>query len=126
MVFYLSEGQRNEMVGFWPLMEQGEVEKPPGHPGRPRLRPRRICADKGYAKGVVRRYLRSLGVRITIARRSNEHRGGPFDREIYRTRNRVERLINRLKHFRRVPTRYEKRAENYLAMLTLAAIKIRL
>jgi transposase len=122
MVFYLSEGQRNEMVGFWPLMENGEVRR--AGPGSPKKRPGRICADKGYAKGVVRRYLRRLGVRITIARKSNEHRGGPFDRAIYRTRNVVERLINRLKHFRRVATRYEKRAENYEAMLKIAAIKI--
>src|SRR5829696_5530845 len=122
MVFFVSEGQRNEMVGFWPLMESGQVDRAGG--GRPRLRPRRICADKGYAKGVLRRYLRRLGIRITIARRSNEHRGGAFDREIYRTRNLIERLINRLKHFTRVATRYEKLAENYRAMLTLAAIKI--
>ena len=122
MVFYLSEGQRNEMVGFWPLMESGEVKRV-GR-GRARLRPRRICADKGYAKGVVRHYLRRLGISITIARRTNEHRGGAFDRAIYRTRNLIERLINRLKHFRRVATRYEKLAENYQAMLTLAAIKI--
>jgi transposase len=122
MLFVLTEGQRNEMVGFWSLMEQGEVKR--SGPGRAKLRPKRICADKGYAKGVVRRYLRRLGIRITIARRSNEHRGGPFDREIYRTRNRIERLINRLKHFRRVATRYEKLAENYRAMLTIAAIKL--
>ena len=122
MVFHLTEGQRNEIVGFWPLMDNGEVDG--AGRSRPKLRPRRICADKGYAKGVVRRYLRRLGIRITIARRSNEHRGGAFDREIYRTRNLIERLINRLKHFRRVATRYEKLAENYRAMLTLAAIKI--
>ena len=113
MVFFVSEGQRNEMVGFWPLMENGEVRR--AGCGRPKLRPGRICADKGYAKGVVRRYLRRLGINITIARRTNEHRGGAFDRAIYRTRNLVERLINRLKHFRRVATRYEKRAENYEA-----------
>ena len=123
MVFFLSEDQRNEMVGSWPLMESGVVKKRADR-GRPRLRPRRICADKGYAEGVVRRYLSRLGIRITIARRSNEHRGGAFDRAIYRTRNLVERLINRLKHFRRVATRYEKLAENYEAMLKLAAIKI--
>ena len=122
MVFFVSEGQRNEMVGFWPLMDNGEVSR--AGRGRPKLRPRRICADKGYAKGVVRRYLRRLGIRITIARRSNEHSGGAFDRAIYRTRNLVERLINRLKHFRRVATRYEKRAENYEAMLKLAALKL--
>jgi transposase len=125
MVFFVSEGERNEMVGFWPLMDNGEVKRAGcGRPGRSFGRPGRICADKGYAKGVIRRYLRRLGIRITIARRTNEHRGGAFDREIYRTRNVVERLINRLKHFRRVATRYEKLAENYEAMLTLAAIKI--
>jgi transposase len=59
---------------------------------------------------------------MTIPRKTNERRNGPFDRAIYRTRNRIERLINRLKQFRRVATRYEKRAENYLAMLTIAAI----
>jgi transposase len=122
MVFFVSEGQRNEMVGFWALMDNGEVSR--AGRGRPRVHPGRICADKGYAKGVIRRYLRRLGIRITIARRTNEHRGGSFDREIYRTRNLIERLINRLKHFRRVATRYEKLAENYRAMLTLAAIKI--
>lgn len=122
MVFVLTEGQRNEMVAFWPLMERGEVRRE-GR-GRPRLRPFRLCADKGYANGEVRGYLRSKGVRITIARRKDEHRGGTFDREIYRSRNRIERLMNRLKQFRRVATRYEKRAENYRAMLTLAAIKL--
>ena len=122
MVFFVSEGQRNEMVGFWPLMENGKVHR--AGRGRPRIRPRRICADKGYAKGVLRRYLQRRGIRITIARRTNEHRGGAFDGAIYRTRNLVERLINGLKHFRRVATRYEKRAENYEAMLKLAAIKI--
>ena len=48
----------------------------------------------------------------------------PFDRGIYLTRNRIERLINRLKQYRRVATRYEKRAENYQAMPTIAAIML--
>jgi transposase len=43
---------------------------------------------------------------------------------MYRARNRVERLFNRLKHYRRIATRYEKRAANYLAMLTLVAIRL--
>jgi transposase len=99
-------------------MENGKVDRARASEGTLQ----RICADKGYAKGMVRRYLRRRGIRITIARRTNEHRGEAFDRAIYRTRNLVERLINRLKHFRRVATRYEKRAENYEAKL--AAIKI--
>ena len=86
------------------------------------MRPRRVIGDKSYSSKEIRRYLRRRGIRITIPRKTNERRGGPFDRAIYRTRNRIERLINRLKQFRRVATRYEKRAENYLAMLTIAAI----
>jgi len=62
------------------------------------------------------------GIRITIPRKKNEHRTGPFDRQVYRQRNQVERLFNRLKQFRRVATRYEKRAVNYAAMLTIAMI----
>jgi transposase len=122
MVFVLTAGQRNEMVAFEALMERGAIERERG--GRPKVRPRRLCGDKGYSNGQIRRYLRKLGLRVTIPRKSNEHRGGPFARAIYRTRNRIERLINRLKQFRRVATRYEKRAENYRAMLTIAAIKV--
>ncbi len=43
---------------------------------------------------------------------------------IYRGRNAVERLINKLKHFRRVATRYDELAANYLAMVTLASIRV--
>jgi transposase len=43
---------------------------------------------------------------------------------LYQERNRIERFFNRIKHFRRVATRYEKRASNYLAMLKLAATQI--
>jgi len=46
----------------------------------------------------------------------------PFDRRAYRGRNRIERLINHVKHVRCIITRYEKRAANYLAMLAIAAI----
>jgi transposase len=84
-----------------------------------------VVADKGYSSKENRRYLRARGIGAVIARRDNEHRGGlggAFDKEAYRQRNVVERLINRLKQFRRVATRYEKRAKNYRAMLTIAAI----
>ena len=45
-----------------------------------------------------------------------------FDKSIYRQRNQVERCFNRLKQCRRIATRYEKKAENYLAMVALASI----
>src|SRR5947209_3904362 len=120
MTFILTAGQRHETVAFEQLMEQGAVKR--ASRGRPKVRPHRISADKSYSSGEIRRHLRRRGIRTTIPRKTNECRSGLFDRAIYRTRNRIERLINRLKQFRRVATRYEKRVENYLAMLTIAAI----
>jgi transposase len=61
---------------------------------------------------------------VTLLRKQNERRTGPFDRAVYRLCNRVERLINRLKQFRRVATRYQERAENYAAMWILVAITL--
>lgn len=104
------------------LLQQGAVKRK--SVGRPRLRPRRLVGDKGYSYDRIRRFLRQRGIRVTIPHRSDQPRRGPFDREAYRLRNRVERLINRLKQYRRVATRYEKRAANYAAMLTIAAIMI--
>ena len=54
-----------------------------------------------------------------IPTRKDQPRQPDFDKAAYRERNRVERLINRLKQYRRIATRYEKRATNYLAMVTL-------
>jgi transposase len=88
------------------------------------VRPKRLVGDKGYSFPVYRRFLRRKGIRVTIPRKKNQRRTGPFDKEIYRQRNRVERLINRLKQFRRVATRYDKRGSSYAAMLTIAMIWI--
>lgn len=122
ITFVLTAGQRHETVAFERLMERGSIQRI-GR-GQPKRRPKRLVADKGYSSRKIRSYLRQHGIRITIPHKSNEHQTGPFSRAWYRTRNRVERLINRLKQFRRVATRYEKRAENYLAMLILAAITL--
>jgi transposase len=106
------------------LMEGGLVRRADGQVGRPRRRPKRLVADKAYGKRAFRQFLRRHGIRLTIPRKVNQRRSGPFDKAIYRERNRVERFFNRLKQSRRVATRYEKRAVNYLAMITLAAILI--
>ncbi len=119
MVLLLTAGQRHEQVMFESLMERGAVKRRRG--GRPRLRPDRVAGDKGYSSRKIRRYLRRRGIGVVIARQKRERRTR-FDQAAYRKRNVVERLIGRLKQFRRVATRYEKRAVNYLAMLTIAAI----
>ena len=60
-------------------------------------------------------------------RKKKGHRGGrppTFDRELYRQRNLVERCFLRLKQFRRIATRYDKRAASYQAFLTIASLLI--
>jgi transposase len=120
MTLVLTAGQRHEAVVFPQLMETGAVKR--CGPGRPKRRPHRVIGDKGYSSGKIRRYARQHGMRITIPRKQNERRTGSFDRTLYRLRNRIERLINRCKQFRRIATRYEKRAANYQAMWLIAAI----
>jgi transposase len=122
MVLVLTAGQRHEQSAFEALMEQGAVKR--GGRGRPKLRPKRVVADKGYNSVKIRGYLRQRAVGVVIPRQSHERRRGPFDKQRYQQRNRVERLINSLKRFRRVATRYEKLSDNYLAMVTIAAITI--
>lgn len=122
MTILVTAGQRNERSVFEDLMETGSVKRA-GRRGRPRIRPERVVGDKGYSSGKIRAYLRARGIGAVIARQKNEKRVGVrFDKEAYRERNVVERTINRLKQFRRVATRYEKRAVNYKAMLIIAAV----
>jgi hypothetical protein len=86
---------------------------------------------EGYAEGVIRRYLRPRGIRITPysahEQRAPRRRSSLRSGDLAHSQPHRERPIYRLKQFRRVATRYyEKRAENYEAMLTIAAIKLRL
>ena len=122
LVFLVTAGQRHEQSVFEPLMQQG-VAKRMGR-GRPRVRPQRVVGDKGYSSRKIRRYLQRWSIRAMIPRKRDERRQAHFDRDLYRERNRVERCINKLKQFRRIATRYEKLAANYLAMIMLAAITL--
>ena len=120
MVFVLTEGQRHEQPVLPILMERGAVKRQ-GR-GRPRIRPDLVAGDKGYSSPTVRRYLKERRIGAVIPTKADEAPVPSFDREVYRERNVIERLINRLKQWRRIATRYEKRAASYFAMLTLAAI----
>jgi transposase len=88
-------------VVFEALMAAGAVKRY-GRSG-PKRRPGRVVGDKAYSSGKIRQHLRRYGMRMTIPRKQNEHRTGPFARVIYCQRERVERLINRLKQNRRLP-----------------------
>lgn len=88
-----------------------------------RRRPRRLAGDKGYSYRHVRRWLRRHRVLPVIPTRSNQPAEAGFDRDAYRRRNVVERCVNWMKENRRLGTRYEKLAVNFLAMARLAMIR---
>lgn len=88
-----------------------------------RRRPRKLAGDKGYSYDWIRRWLRRHKVLPVIPSRCNQGRQEDFDREAYRGRNVVERCVNWMKENRRLGTRYEKLAVNFLAMAKLAMIQ---
>lgn len=120
MTWTLTPGQRNEATQVAVLLERGAVHR---RRGRPRVRPNRVSGDKAYTGRPVRSYLRRRGIGAVIPRlRSEPRRGVRFDRAVYRERNQVERCLNRFKQYRAIATRYEKLAETFHALLTIAAI----
>ena len=78
----------------------------------------------GYDADWVRQELLLRGVLPVIPPNPVRKEPVPLDRELYRLRNRVERLVNRLKQFRTVATRYDKTAESFLAFVHLAAAHV--
>ena len=87
--------------------------------------PVQLAGDKGYRANWIDQHLLELGIQPVIPSKDNEDRdarGIDFDREAYRNRNIIERLIGWLKESRRIFSRFEKTAKNYGAMLKLAFI----
>jgi transposase len=122
MNFVLTPGERNEKAALPELMSGGAVRRP--GPGRPKLRPRTVVGDRGYSGGPARDHLRRRGIRPIIPQLKTEKTPRLMDWGLYRERNLVERLVGKLKEYRRIATRYDKLAANYLAFVQLAAIRI--
>ncbi|WP_424853622.1 IS5 family transposase [Streptomyces sp. SAI-170] len=133
LAFVLTPGHYGDGPQLARVLE--EVSVPRVGVGRPRKRPDRVLADKAYTSRGNRRYLRRRGIPHTIPERLDQQRhrqnrgsrgGRPteFGSELYKKRNTVERAINRLKSFRAVATRYEKRAYTYLGTVTVAALMV--
>ena len=106
MQFVLTEGQRSDVKGFQSLNTALKVKRI-GR-GKPKQRPRYLVGDKGYDAQMIRRTLRRQHTTPVIPKRKNAKHKPRFNRGLYRERNRIERLINRLKQFRRVATRTRK------------------
>jgi len=90
-----------------------------GHPA-----PGDIVADRGYDARAILQLIAARGGRGHIPTQRDRKVQRPVDPALYRQRNLVERFFNKLKHFRKIATRYEKSARNYLAAVLIACARL--
>jgi transposase len=83
-----------------------------------------LLADRGYDADWIREFAMKKGAWANIPPKSNRSDPICFSPYLYRARNRVERFFNRIKQCRRIATRYDKLAANYLAFVQLASIRL--
>ena len=133
MARVVTAGQRHDTVAFAAVMADLKILRSAGTPSR--TRPDRVLADKAYSSQKIRNQLRARGIRATIPQPANQIQGRKargskggrppaFDKAIYKTRNTVERTINRLRGYRAVATRYDKREFVYRGTIDVATIGI--
>ena len=84
--------------------------------------PDAVLADKGYDSDALVKTIEAKGAKAVIPPKSNRKEPREYDKHLYKERNLVERFMNRIKHYRRVATRYEKTARNFLGFVHVAAI----
>ncbi|MFD3808643.1 transposase, partial [Streptomyces sp. NPDC058619] len=113
----LTSGNRHDVTQLMPLLDL--IPRIRGLRGRPRHRPRRLFADRGYDFDKYRRLIRARGITPKIARRGTPHGSG-----LGKTRWVVERTFAWLHQFKRLRIRYEIRADLHLGLLQLACSMI--
>lgn len=132
LALVLTAGQAGDSPQLIPVLARVRVRLPVG---RPCTRPGAVAADKAYSSRGNRAYLCKRGIKDVIPekrdqaahRKKKGARGGrpvSHDADLYKERNTVERLINKLKAWRGIATRYDKPPESYLAGLHLRAAMI--
>lgn len=90
----------------------------------PHLALRRLVADRAYDANHLRALLAGRNIQAVIPSTTSRSTPIPYDTSLYRSRNRIERMWARLKDFRRIATRYDKLARNYLSAAAIAAAAI--
>jgi transposase len=105
--FILTGGERNDITQIEPLLQGLKA----GH----------VLADKGYDGQRAMDAIAASGAKPVVPRRTTTAKWRSFDATIYKDRNLIERFFSKIKHFRRIATRYDKLARNYAGFLNLVA-----
>jgi transposase len=116
--------EQGRPLGF--TLTPGETHDTKGFPILMRMiddRIRALIADRGYDSNAIREALHDANIEPVIPSRSNRKQPLSFNRETYKLRNRIERMFNKLKNWRRIATRYDKSASSFLAFVTVASVK---
>jgi transposase len=117
LAVHVTPGQRHESKAFEPTMRRVYL---PRRRGRRRW-PRRLAGDKGYSYPRIRRWLGRRRIGRVIPTRKDQPRDPNFDKDEYRERNIIERVVGWAKENRRLLSRFEKLAVNYLAFWIIAS-----
>jgi len=105
--FILTAGQRGDIL-MAPALLEGFTAKA-------------VLADKAYDSNALRDLIAETGAEVVIPSNRSRTVIIPHDQAAYKDRNLIERCFNKLKHFRRFATRYDRRAAYFLALIHLAA-----
>jgi transposase len=108
--FILTPGQTGDVLSAAALIEGFSAQA--------------VLADKAYDSNAFRQVIAQTGAQAVIPSNRTRKLPIPHDRAIYKLRNRIERCFNKLKHFRRFATRYDRRAIHFLSLIQLAAAMI--
>lgn len=84
----------------------------------------KLLADKGYDSNAFREAIAAAGAEAVLPSNRSRAQAIPYDKDVYKDRNLVERFFNKIKHFRRISTRYEKTALSFQSMLSLVGALI--
>jgi transposase len=126
MTVAVTPGQQHEATMLESLLDAVKVA---GKPGRPRRRFDVVAGDKGYDSRSAREAIAERGSTPLIPHRKKKdgtypERAAGFDKEQYKRRNVVERLIGKLKECRHLATRYDKLADSFRTFIVLGFIRI--
>jgi len=108
--FILTAGQRHDCLSAKALLDGFQAKA--------------VLADKAYDNNDLRQTIAEMNAQAVIPSTRSRKVPIPHDEVAYKDRNRIERCFNKLKHFRRFATRYDRRTVHFLAFIQLAAIML--